>query len=65
MRNMELCTELMRHTVCDSEACCIERKTCQTGCYMHFLSCVHITSVKISSQEEYATDFHCFFSKCC
>ena len=34
MRNMELCTKLMSHTVCNSKARCIEGKTCQAGCYM-------------------------------
>ena len=65
MRNMELCTKLMSHTVCNSKARCIEGKTCQAGCYMHFLSCMHIASIKISSQKEYAANLHRFFCKCC
>ena len=65
VRNMENSSQLMSHTMCDTKSCGIKGKSCQTGCYMHFLSCMHITSVKISSQEEYTTDFHCFFSKCC
>ena len=56
--------ELMSHTVSNSKTCCIEGKSCQTGRYMHLLSCMHIITVNICTIKIYATDLDCFLCKC-
>ena len=64
VRNMENSTQLMSHTVSNSKTCCIEGKSCQTGRYMHLLSCMHIITVNICTIKIYATDLDCFLCKC-
>lgn len=60
VRNMECCSKLVCHSVVQSQRRRIECKTCQTGCRMHLLSCMSITSVQICSQQENSADFNCF-----
>ena len=64
VRNMECCSKLVCHSVVQSQRRRIECKTCQTGCRMHLLSCMSITSVQICSQQENSADFNCFFCQC-
>ena len=54
----------MSHTVSDTKTCCIEGKSCQTGCYMHFLSCMHIITINICTVKIYTTDLNGFLCKC-